>query len=262
VDAEDVAAETMVRALGSWSSMRTYRSPWVKRVATNLAIDVVRRRNLDRGGQPAIWADVDSTDRIMVQAALAKLPERQRQARDQWLGDGLDAGGADQNIAVPIAIADLRSGEQTDTGSTGGYAGAIASLQNYASLPDAMLTPAQSADATANVSQLNTFFGVTSAEDDCQLGAGTPAASAWGTEPTGTSAGVDVAGLQQSGAALEQQTGLDACPAGVDDLKALESASPAQIADSSGSGNVPTIVGDEIAYLNALFQTDVLSSGG
>jgi hypothetical protein len=184
------------------------------------------------------------------------------QARDQWLGDGVDVGGADQNVGVAIAVADLQSGEQTDTGSTGGYAAAIARLQNYASLPDAMLTPAQSAEATADVDQLNTFFGVTSAEDDCQLGGGTPAASAWATEPTGTSSGVDVAALQQAAAALGQQTGLDACPAGVDDLKALESASAAQVAASAGSGNVPTVVGDEIAYLNALFQTNVLTSGG
>jgi RNA polymerase sigma-70 factor (ECF subfamily) len=80
VDAEDVAAETMVRAMGSWARMRTYRAPWVTRVATNLAIDVVRRRNRDRAGEPAAWAECDSTDRIVVQAALAKLPERQRQA--------------------------------------------------------------------------------------------------------------------------------------------------------------------------------------
>jgi hypothetical protein len=181
-------------------------------------------------------------------------------ARDQWEGDGLDQGSADQNIAVPIAVADLESGEQTDTGSTSGYQAAIAALQSYAQTPDAMVTPAQQATATADTNELNSFFGVTMG-DDCQLGAGTPAASAWATEPAGTSSGVTVAGLQQAATDLRQQSGADACPAAVDDLVALESATPAQIAASPGSGNIPTVTGDEIAYLNALFQTNVLTTG-
>ena len=43
-EAEDVAAETMVRAMGSWSRMRAFSVPWVSRVATNLSIDAIRRR--------------------------------------------------------------------------------------------------------------------------------------------------------------------------------------------------------------------------
>src|SRR6516164_791318 len=38
--AEDVAADTMVRALASWGKVRGYARPWVTRVAVNRAIDV------------------------------------------------------------------------------------------------------------------------------------------------------------------------------------------------------------------------------
>jgi DNA-directed RNA polymerase specialized sigma24 family protein len=45
--AEDVAAEAMTRAYSAWDrigSAPAYRTGWTLRVATNLAIDVVRRR--------------------------------------------------------------------------------------------------------------------------------------------------------------------------------------------------------------------------
>lgn len=45
--AEDVAAEAMTRAYSAWGqigSAPAYRTGWTLRVATNLAIDVVRRR--------------------------------------------------------------------------------------------------------------------------------------------------------------------------------------------------------------------------
>lgn len=79
-EAEDVAAETMVKAMGAWSRVRTYSAPWVTRVATNLAIDIVRRRaSAPTEGRDVGVAD-DSTDRLVLLAALGKLPSRQRQA--------------------------------------------------------------------------------------------------------------------------------------------------------------------------------------
>jgi RNA polymerase sigma-70 factor (ECF subfamily) len=102
VHAEDVAAETMVRAMGSWSRIRTYRSPWVTRVATNLAIDVVRRRSVAHGGGPTPWADVDSTDRIILQAALAKLPDRQRQALVLRYVVGLSGAETAQSMGLSV----------------------------------------------------------------------------------------------------------------------------------------------------------------
>ena len=78
-EAEDVAAETMVRAMSSWRKVNTYSRPWVSRVAANLAIDTLRRRRdtlIDEGS----FVSTDPTDRIVVQLALNRLPQRQREA--------------------------------------------------------------------------------------------------------------------------------------------------------------------------------------
>ncbi len=79
-EAEDVAAETMVRALGSWIRIRTFQVAWVTKVAANLAIDQLRRRNRP----PYVSADrpdgADATDTVALVAALQRLSSRQRQA--------------------------------------------------------------------------------------------------------------------------------------------------------------------------------------
>ena len=79
VEAEDVAAETMVRALSSWTIVRTYSMPWVTRVATNLAFDIVRRRS-PVICQSAISFENDSVNRSDLIVELRRLPYRQRQA--------------------------------------------------------------------------------------------------------------------------------------------------------------------------------------
>lgn len=79
-EAEDVAAETMVRAMSSWRRVRAYSTPWVTRVAANLAIDVLRRRRSAPGSLAADGASVDTADRVALLAALKKLPGRQREA--------------------------------------------------------------------------------------------------------------------------------------------------------------------------------------
>jgi RNA polymerase sigma factor (sigma-70 family) len=81
-EAEEVAAETMVKALGSWRTVRTYSLPWVTKVATNMAIDVVRqRRSADVAKLSPGRSGEDATiDRILLLAALKTLPQRQRQA--------------------------------------------------------------------------------------------------------------------------------------------------------------------------------------
>src|SRR5438876_4378114 len=48
-EAEDVAQETMARALVRWRRIQGYATPWVVRVAGNAAIDHVRRRSRARG---------------------------------------------------------------------------------------------------------------------------------------------------------------------------------------------------------------------
>jgi len=86
--AEDVAADTMVRALASWGKVRGYARPWVTRVAVNRAIDVTRRRgravaDLDQAsGEESDHrrgSDELVVDRIELVAAIGKLSSRQRE---------------------------------------------------------------------------------------------------------------------------------------------------------------------------------------
>src|ERR1700734_2867658 len=75
-EAEDVAAETMVRAMGSWSRVRAFSVPWVSRVATNLSIDAIRRRPAVSSGGLPFSSDGDPTDRVMLVAAVRTLSSR------------------------------------------------------------------------------------------------------------------------------------------------------------------------------------------
>ena len=78
--AEDVAAEALPRAYARWPRRRglSYRDGWVLRVASNLAIDAVRRRPAPTVPKEATSAEELSTLRVALAAALHSLPERQR----------------------------------------------------------------------------------------------------------------------------------------------------------------------------------------
>lgn len=92
--AEDVAAEALARAFASWDRIDTsaaYRTAWVLRVATNLAIDVVRHRAnrealVDVTGEdlthPSVIADEQdaAATRLVLFHALRELPRRQQEA--------------------------------------------------------------------------------------------------------------------------------------------------------------------------------------
>jgi RNA polymerase sigma factor (sigma-70 family) len=81
-DAEDAASEALARAAASWRRLQSldYQRAWVLRVTANVSIDMIRRKRtvsvaaLDAPGLP-----VPSDDRVLVAAALAKLPRRQRE---------------------------------------------------------------------------------------------------------------------------------------------------------------------------------------
>jgi len=77
-ESEDVAQETLARALVRWKKVSAYAEPWVVRVAGNLAIDRVRRRQKARG-LPA--HDVPGVDaqRVDLQRALLALSPKQRE---------------------------------------------------------------------------------------------------------------------------------------------------------------------------------------
>ena len=78
---EDVAIEALARAYSRWTRVQAMNSPeaWVMRVATNLALDQVRKKKAyaDPPTMPAI--EETATDREVVRSSIAKLPRRQRQ---------------------------------------------------------------------------------------------------------------------------------------------------------------------------------------
>jgi RNA polymerase sigma-70 factor (ECF subfamily) len=81
--AEDVAAETLARAHQHWRkiSRLPYREGWVARTAANRALDVAKRRRPDlTPGQLAATFDDRAADRVVLAAALRRLPRRQRES--------------------------------------------------------------------------------------------------------------------------------------------------------------------------------------
>jgi RNA polymerase sigma-70 factor (ECF subfamily) len=80
--AEDVAAEALARAYAHWRKVSAlpHRDGWVLRVASNLAIDAVRRRPPVAAIQDPLDSAEAATVRLALVAALRSLPRRQRQA--------------------------------------------------------------------------------------------------------------------------------------------------------------------------------------
>jgi RNA polymerase sigma factor (sigma-70 family) len=80
-DAEDIAVETLARAALRWRVIEHRAQPWVVRVATNLAIDEVRRSRRRPPPGSALspdWA-AEADQRLDVADTLRQLPRRQRQ---------------------------------------------------------------------------------------------------------------------------------------------------------------------------------------
>jgi RNA polymerase sigma-70 factor (ECF subfamily) len=84
-EAQDVVQEAFCRALARWSRLVTYDDPvaWVRRVAWNLATSRWRRVRTAMtfvSKQREELVPEPSPDRVMLVAALSRLPERQRRA--------------------------------------------------------------------------------------------------------------------------------------------------------------------------------------
>ncbi|HVT65982.1 MAG TPA: sigma-70 family RNA polymerase sigma factor [Mycobacteriales bacterium] len=101
-EAEDVAQEACARAYSRWSSVRDHAEPWCVRVASNLALDLLRSRTRAVKRNERIVAEqgnatgTPSDDRLDLYAALSKLPKRQRESVVlRYLGDLSEAQTAD-----------------------------------------------------------------------------------------------------------------------------------------------------------------------
>lgn len=80
-DAEDVAQEVLARTHLRWSRLRDRPHGWVVTVATNLAIDRLRRRQRSTGPviEPIALVETHLSERIDLARALRRLPRRQRE---------------------------------------------------------------------------------------------------------------------------------------------------------------------------------------
>src|SRR4051794_1829446 len=100
-EAEDVAQETLTRALVSWRRIEEYAEPWVVRTATNLSIDVVRRRLRQREElTEPVAIDAHVEERLDMVRALLALPRRQREVVTlRFLGDF-----SEDSVAVALGL--------------------------------------------------------------------------------------------------------------------------------------------------------------
>jgi RNA polymerase sigma-70 factor (ECF subfamily) len=106
--AEDVVAEAFARAWASWRTVGRHPAPraWVVRTALNLRTSYWRRyRHEVPGGQDAAGAVADAPARAgpvdpELMAALAALPERQRQVIVLRIFLDLDTAGTAQALGI------------------------------------------------------------------------------------------------------------------------------------------------------------------
>ena len=105
--AADCAQEAYVRAYARWWRIRRYDDPaaWVRRVATNRAIDLFRARGRQRDALPALAAEVPlaspapaEPDSITSYAEL--LPDQQRRVIELCYGQDLTAEQAAAEMGI------------------------------------------------------------------------------------------------------------------------------------------------------------------
>jgi RNA polymerase sigma-70 factor (sigma-E family) len=100
-EAQDVAQEACARTYSRWASVRDHAEPWCVRVASNLALDLLRARTRavrrdERMRTNTVVATPQIDERLDLYAALAKLPRRQRETVVlRYLGDLSEAQTAD-----------------------------------------------------------------------------------------------------------------------------------------------------------------------
>ena len=92
--ADDIAAEALARAFADWKRLQAvdYLDAWVLRVTTNLALNVVKRKEVLVDAPPPTSPEDAAAVRLGLVAALLALPRRQREAVAlYYLGDMSEA---------------------------------------------------------------------------------------------------------------------------------------------------------------------------
>ncbi|MBV9411007.1 MAG: sigma-70 family RNA polymerase sigma factor [Acidimicrobiia bacterium] len=115
--AEDVAAEALARTYLHWRRVRalSYRDGWVLRVATNLAIDDMRRRRPEPDEDAGMDPEEAAAMRVTLAAALSRLSGRQRTVVTLHYLSGLtEAEVADSlGLSLPTVKTHVRRGMQS-----------------------------------------------------------------------------------------------------------------------------------------------------
>lgn len=80
-EARDITQETLTRAFVNWRRASRHAEPWVAHVASNLAIDLHRRRSRTPAVAPSKIGNLDpsAVERLDLVDALNRLPRRQRE---------------------------------------------------------------------------------------------------------------------------------------------------------------------------------------
>ena len=114
--AEDVAAEALARTYAHWSRVGglPYLDGWVLRVATNLVIDVGRRRHHTVPAQEPLDPESAAVIRLALVAALRSLPRRQRQAVALRYLTGLP----EEEVALALGVSPSTVGTHLGRGLT------------------------------------------------------------------------------------------------------------------------------------------------
>jgi RNA polymerase sigma factor (sigma-70 family) len=104
-DAEDAAAEALARALLKWRRVGalSYRDAWVMRVASNVAIDMARKRRRPPVTDGLVEDQADTTVlRVALTAALAALSSRQREVVSLRYVAGLSEAEVATSLGISV----------------------------------------------------------------------------------------------------------------------------------------------------------------
>jgi hypothetical protein len=192
-------------------------------------------------------------------------------AKILWESEAEVVSGALQNVPLVAAVADLERGLDSGHGDVAGYAGTVATIRNFESIPLTSESPAQMKKARSDWSELNAFFNIGRAQAAVLMDF-TPKGAYYDIarrtfmgEPQRNRNGVDINLLKFAVTDLtdetqKQPTRAVLYAAAIYDLKNLEGASARDIAASASSLTNP--YGQDILYLNVFFQTTQLVGSG